>query len=309
MSSAPSGNAAARVVAAPAFTGLVAGVIVVNAVVLGLQTYASLEARWGDELALVNALCLGVFVVELGVRIAAYWPRLPAFFRDGWNVFDLVVIVAAFVPGVRENATLLRLARLLRIVRLVRLLPDVRVLLLGVWRSIPPLASIAAVTLLVLFVYGMVGWIFFADALPQHWGNVGRAMLTLFVMLTLENFPAYMEEAMEVEPWAWIYFVSFVLVAAFIVLNVLIGIVLNSMEEARELERRRAIREAHGSRSSPIVDPEARAHVVQRIEILRRALEDLELQLAVGSEASRRAFAQEANGDSAEPALQTEPGR
>jgi voltage-gated sodium channel len=156
------------------------------------------------------------------------------------------------------------------------------VLLLGVWRSIPPLASIGAVTALILFVYGMVGWILFGDELPEQWGNIGRAMLTLFVMLTLENFPVYMDAAMDVEPWAWVYFVSFVLVAAFIVLNVLIGIVLNSMEEARELDRRRALRERHGvTRASP-VDVEAHAPVAERIAILRNALDELELELALG---------------------------
>jgi voltage-gated sodium channel len=101
-------------------------------------------------------------------------------------------------------------------------------------------------------------------------------------MLTLENFPNYMDAAMEVEPWAWLYFVSFIMIAAFIVLNVLIGIVLNSMEEARELERRRALRERYGVTGPSPIDPEAHAHVAERIAILRTALEDLELQLALG---------------------------
>jgi voltage-gated sodium channel len=163
-------------------------------------------------------------------------------------------------------------------------LPDLRILLRGVWRSIPPLASIAAVTAMILFVYGMVGWILFADELPEQWGNVGRAMLTLFVMLTLEDFPVYMDEAMDVHRWAWIYFVSFILVAAFIVLNVLIGIVLNSMEEARELERREAIRERYRGRAAgAVIDPEAHAPVVERIAILRSALDELELELALES--------------------------
>ena len=290
-------NLAARVVAHPAFTAAIVATILVNAVVLGLQTYEGLEERWGRTLDLLNAICLGIFVVELLIRFAAYMPRPLAFFRDGWNVFDLVVIGAAFIPGIRDSSTLLRLARLLRIVRIVRLLPDLRVLLIGIWRSVPPLASIGAVTLMVLFVYGMVGWILFGDELPANWGDIGSAMLTLFVMLTLENFPVYMDEAMEVEPWAWVYFVSFILVAAFIVLNVLIGIVLNSMEEARELERRRALREARGGAVGPLLDPDAHAHVVERIAILRTALEDLELQLAIGSP------------DEAERSRPTTPGR
>ena len=278
-------NLAARAVDSPAFTTVVVATIAVNAVVLGLQTYDGIVDRWGDLLDLVNALCLGIFVVELAIRVASYWPRPWRFFLSGWNVFDFVVIGAAFVPGIRQNSTLLRLVRLLRVVRIVRVLPDLRVLLLGVWRSVLPLASIAAVTAMLLFVYGMVGWIWFGDELPAEWGNIGRAMLTLFVMLTLENFPAYMDAAMDVEPWAWLYFVSFILIAAFIVLNVLIGIVLNSMEEAREFERRRALREQHGAAGPSPIDPEAHAHVAERIAILRRALEDLELQLALGSRA------------------------
>jgi voltage-gated sodium channel len=282
----PRPNTVARIVDSNAFTTVVVATIAVNAVVLGLQTYEGVEERWGRTLDVLNGVCLGIFLAELAVRVAAYWPRPWAFFRNGWNVFDFVVVMAAFVPGVRQNSTLLRLVRVLRVVRLVRVLPDLRVLLLGVWRSVPPLASIAAVTAMIIFVYGMVGWILFGDELPEQWGNIGRAMLTLFVMLTLEDFPVYMAEAMEINSWAWIYFVSFILVAAFIVLNVLIGIVLNSMEEAREFERRQAIRDRHKGRRQPSspVDPEAHAHVAERIVILRRALDDLELELALGSE-------------------------
>ncbi len=281
----PRGNNAARIVDSAPFTAVIVGTIAVNAVVLGLQTYEGLEDRWGSLLLGINAACVAVFVVELCIRIAAYWPRPREFFRNGWNVFDFVVIGATFVPGISGHSTLLRLVRLLRVVRIVRVLPDLRVLLLGMWRSVPPLASIAAVTAMILFVYGMVGWVLFADELPEQWGNIGRAMLTLFVMLTLEDFPTYMADAMDVYPWAWLYFVSFILVAAFIVLNVLIGIVLNSMEEARELERRQAIRDAHRGRDGAgAVDPEAHAHVVERIAILRTALDDLELQLALGSQ-------------------------
>jgi voltage-gated sodium channel len=286
-------NVAARIVDSNLFTIVVVATIAVNAVVLGLQTYEGLENEWGTVLDAINASCVAVFVVELLTRIASYWPRPWEFFRSGWNIFDFVVVGATFVPGVAENSTLLRLARLLRVVRIVRVLPDLRVLLRGVWRSVPPLTSIGAVTAMIIFVYGMVGWILFADELPERWGNIGRAMLTLFVMLTLENFPVYMDEALEVHRWAWIYFVSFILVAAFIVLNVLIGVVLNSMEEARELERREAIRERYRGRAAgAVIDPDAHAPVVERIAILRSALDELELELALDSappeERSRR---------------------
>jgi voltage-gated sodium channel len=271
-----------RVVAAHWFTTVILVVIVVNAVVLGLETYEWIDDRYGEELELVNDLCFVVFVVELAIRIGAYGRQPWRFFRDGWNVFDFVVIGVAFVPGVRESSTLLRLARLARVVRIVRLFPDLRVLLAGVWRSIPPLFAIACATGMLLFVYGMVGWSLFHDELPHDWGNIGRAMLTLFVMLTLENFPTYMDAGMEVHPWSWVYFVSFILIAAFVVINVLIGIVLNSMEEAREAERRSAVRERLGAQRPGMVDPDASAPVVERIGILRAALDELEAELSVG---------------------------
>ena len=272
----------ARVVSAHWFTTTVLVVIVVNAVVLGLETYTWIDERYGEELELVNDLCFAFFLVELALRIGAYGRRPLLFFTNGWNVFDFVVIAIAFVPGIRESSTLLRLARLARVVRIVRLFPDLRVLLAGVWRSIPPLFAIALATGMLLFVYGMVGWTLFHDELPDDWGNIGRAMLTLFVMLTLENFPTYMDAGMEVHPWSWVYFVSFILIAAFIVINVLIGIVLNSMEEAREAERRNAVRERLGAVGRPAVDPDASAPVVERIGILRTALDELEAELSAG---------------------------
>jgi voltage-gated sodium channel len=273
-----------RLVDSSAFTAAVVAVILANAVVLGLQTYPGLERRYGDLLDLLNAVFLAFFVVEILTRVASYYPRPWRFFLEGWNVFDFLAVGLAFAPGLRENATVLRLARLARIVRVVHLLPDVRTLITAVVRSLPPLGSMAILTTLIIFVYGMVGWQLFGEEQPQHWGTIGLAMLTLFVMLTLENFPEYMERGMEIEPWSWLFFVSFILVAAFIVLNVLIGIVLNSMEEARELERRKRIVPREGD-----VFGIAPAPVAERIQYLRAALDELEQELAAadGSQAAR----------------------
>ena len=266
-----------RLVESPIFTGLILIVIVANAVVLGLQTYDEVESKHGDTLNLLNDVFLGIFVVELALRIAAYGRRPQDFFRSGWNIFDFVVIGFAFVPGVRESSTLLRIARLLRVVRVVRILPDLRILVTGVIRSLPPLGSMLLLTTVLLFIYGMLGWLLFAEEIPQDWGNIGRAMLSLFVLLTLEDFPRYMERGMEVHPWSWIYFVTFVLITVFIVINVLIGIVLTSMEEARELERRRRLSVDH----EPPLGDVAPAPVMERIAILRAALDELEQELAV----------------------------
>jgi voltage-gated sodium channel len=254
----------ARLVDSNTFATVVVAVIVANAVVLGLQTYDGVVDSWGGLLDVLDAAFLAFFVVELTLRIASYGRRPLDFFRSGWNVFDFVVVGVAFIPGLRENSTLLRLARLARVVRVVRLLPDLRILLLAVARSLPPLGSMVVLTGLIVFVYGMVGWSLFGDEAPAQWGDIGSAMLTLFVLLTLENFPVYLEQGMAIYSWSWIYFVSFALVAVFLVLNVLIGIVINSLEEARAMERRRIEGDA----------------VADRIAIIRAALDDLEHDLA-----------------------------
>lgn len=267
-------GALARLVEHPAFTGAIIAVIVANAVVLGMQTYDGVQREHGDLLGLLNSIFLGVFVVELMLRLASYGTRPQRFFTSGWNVFDFVVVSAAFVPGIRESSTVLRIARLLRVVRIIRLLPDVRVLIVAVTRSLPPLASMTVLTALIVFLYGMVGWLIFGESNPEEWGNIGRAMLTLFVLLTLENFPAALERGLEIEPWSIFYFGTFVMIAAFIVLNVLIGVVLQSMEEAREIERER---ERHEAEQADV--PHA-ADLVARIEAARAALADLEHALA-----------------------------
>jgi voltage-gated sodium channel len=263
-----------RLVDSTAFNSVVLVLILGNAAVLGLHTYDAIQEEWGSVLDMINALLLGLFVIELGLRFASYRRPLD-FFRDPWNVFDFVVIGAAFVPGLRENTTVLRLVRLARVVRIFRVLPELRILLLAIGRSIPPLGSMALLTAVILFVYGMIGWALFADELPERWGDIGEAMLTLFVMLTLENFPVYLEEGRAVEPWSVVYFVSFILVAAFIVLNVLIGVVLNSLQEAREIHLKQEMEERG------LHPTEEQVTVAVRLQTLRAAIDDLEAQLAL----------------------------
>lgn len=269
------------IVDSPVFTGFVFAVIVANAIVLGAQTYEAATREQGALLETLNEVFLAIFVVELALRVGAYGSRPQDFFRSGWNVFDFIVVAAAFAPGLRENSTLLRLARLMRVVRLVRLLPDLRVLLVAVGRSIPPLFSMSVLTLLIIFVFGMVGWTLFGDADPDHWGDIGTAMLNLFVMLSLENLPENLERGTAIHPWSWVYFVSFALIAAFIVLNVLIGVVLNSMEEARALERERALSSASDEPHGPGDEPRETV-MAERIALIREAIDELEDELRPG---------------------------
>ena len=282
----------ARIANSGRFQFLIVGVILANAVVLGLQTYDAIEHDAGDLLVTLDHVFLGVFVVELIIRILAFGPHLRGyrdFFREGWNVFDFIVIGAAFLPGLRENVTLLRLIRLLRVVRIVSVLPDMRVLVRGMVRSLLPIGTMAIVALLLLYVYGMVGWILFHEDLPQQWGTIGDAMLTLFVMMTLENFPQYMEEATQIHPQAWIFFVTYVLIASFLVINVLIAIIINSVEEARRDEALESMLAARQDLDKDLDEAgasfNARERAALRVHALREALEELEVELGTADEA------------------------
>jgi voltage-gated sodium channel len=268
-----------RIVDSSWFDPLMLGVIFVNAITLGLETYDAIESKIGDQLHAANDLILGLFVLELLIRFGAEGFSPRRFFRSGWNVFDFVVIAASFLPGLRENATLLRLVRLLRIVRAVRLLPDLRVLTVAVGRSVPGVASLAVITLLLVYVYGMVGWVIFNEHDPANFGDIGQAMVTMFVLLTLENLPTYIEKGQELSDWTLLFYVSYVLIASFLIFNLFIGIVINSMEEARAIELHRAEREVLDEDRTN----DERAHAVilrERLHHLKSAVEDLERELA-----------------------------
>ena len=259
----------ARLVDSDRFQMFIGAVIVANAVVLGLETYPGVMDSYSTILITFNSIFYGVFVVELVLRLLSYGKRPWNFFRSGWNVFDFIIIGGALIPAVQQQATVLRLLRLARVVRLLRFLPDARVLLLTVTKSIPSVMSMVVLTILILFLYGMVGWTMFGQQLPQQWGTVGASMLTLFVLLTLENFPQYLKEAQAVSPFATVFFLSYVLVAAFVVFNLLIGIVIGSMEKAREEEAAKARANQGGSK----------AVMQDRLEEIRSALEELQSEV------------------------------
>lgn len=263
----PRVHALARIVDAQWFQVAISTVIVLNAIVLGAETYVEPGTPAFDTLMLVNEAFYLVFLAELLLRIASYGRRPWNFFRSGWNVFDFIVIGAALIPALRAQAEVLRLLRLARIVRLLRFLPDARVLIATMGKALPPVFSMIVLVVLILFIYGMIGVVVFGEALPNEWGTIGAAMMTLFILLTLENFPTYLEQAQEVTPFATIFFLSYVLLAAFVVLNLVLGIVIGSMEEAREEERRREQAEAeheHASLLETIDAMRAQLDVVER---------------------------------------------
>lgn len=251
------------IIANPVFDTAIIAVILFNAVILGLETFDSVAGRYHGLFGLINNVILGVYVVELLIRLTAFRWNARAFAEDRWNIFDFLVVVASFVPWLRENAMLLRVVRVARIVRVVRFLPDLRVIMGAVGRSVPGVASLAAATVLLIYIYGMLGWVLFGTHDPENYGNIGHAMLTMFVMLTLENLPDNIAMGQQVSEWTIVFFISYTVIASFLIFNLFIGIVLNSMEEARSADRKE-----HETDD-----------LLARLRTARTALEDAEAEL------------------------------
>jgi len=265
-----------RLVSNERFQLLIIVVIVMNAVALGLGTFSGIEQQIGDDLLLFDAVCLGIYVVELTLRFIATGASPRRFFSNGWNVFDFVIIATAFIPGLNSASVVFRMARLLRVARLLRFLPEIKVLMRGFLAAIKPLFGLVVLTMLLLFLYGMLGWNLFHEVDPERWNNIGRSMLTLFTVLTLEGWPDTMQPCLEYSPWSALFFVSFVLIATFVVFNMVIGVIINSLDETRKAEEAIARQKALAEDGRLISD----GHVVSRIEAVRQAIDDLELQLA-----------------------------
>ncbi|MGW0434469.1 ion transporter [Micromonospora sp. NPDC003197] len=287
-----------RVVNADWFHAVSFGLIILNAIVLGVETYDRALAEAGIALVAIEYVFLSCFVLELGLRFGAHLNAPRGFFRDGWNLFDLLIICAPLLPGVRENVTLLRLVRLARIVRAVRLFPGLRIVIGGVLRSLPGLASFLLIAALTIYLYAMVGWMAFGEAYPDRYGTVGRAMFTLFLLLSLDGITDAFNAGRAVSEWSIIYYASYIIMASYLLTNLLVGIVLKALEDAHEAERptqRNAEVPQATAQAAVMVVPAARttapvgelSDLGARLSELRTALDALEAELARQPPANR----------------------
>jgi voltage-gated sodium channel len=226
-----------RIVYSSPFEMAISFVILLNAISLGLLTMPGISENATATFETLDKYALYVYTAELVLRLISYGKKPWEFFRRSWNVFDFLIV--ALSPVFSGQVVILRLLRLLRLIRIFRFLPEVRVLTVSIIRSVPPLLSMGVLIFLALYIYGMAGVYLFGEKIPLHWGDISIALTTLFILLTLENFPAYLEEAVLVSPWALPFYLSYIFIIVFTVLNVLIGIVLNAMDEARTENRQR----------------------------------------------------------------------
>lgn len=208
------------------FEKSITGLIVANAITLGVETSPAVAARFGDPLYAFDRLVLAVFVVELVLRFFVYRGR---FFRDPWRVFDFVVVGIAVIPAGSAFAVL-RALRVLRVLRLVSLVPSMRRVIGALLAALPGMASIVGLLGLVLYVFAVMATKLYGGIAPEFFGSLGASLFTLFQIMTVEGWPDVARSVMSQSPYAWIFFVAYLLIATFMVLNLFIAVVVNAMQ-------------------------------------------------------------------------------
>ncbi|WP_129791631.1 ion transporter [Sphingosinicella sp. CPCC 101087] len=215
------------------FEHAITAVIVVNAIGLGLETSPEIMARFGGIIYAIDRAAIAIFVVELAMKLFAY--RL-GFFRNGWNIFDFVIVSAALVPA-SQQFSVLRALRILRALRLVSVVPSMRKVIVGLFSAIPSIGTVIVMLVLLFYVSAVMATKLFGAAFPEWFGSFGASLYSLFQIMTLESWSmGIVRPVMEQFPYAWAFFVPFILLTSFIVLNLFIGVIVNAMSEATDEE-------------------------------------------------------------------------
>jgi voltage-gated sodium channel len=225
----------------PGFTRFIIGLIIANAVILGLETSAPVMASFGSALTALNAVILAIFVLEIALKLVAFGPR---FFRSGWNIFDFLIVAIALVPA-SGPLEILRALRILRVLRLLSQIPKLRAIIESLLRALPGMGWTALLLLLVFYIFAVMGTKLFAEDFPEYWGNLGISLFSLFQIMTLESWSSGVARPMmETYPLIWIYFVPFILISSFMVLNLFIAIIVTatqSIHHDEEAEQHQAL--------------------------------------------------------------------
>ncbi|WP_375698734.1 ion transporter [Pseudophaeobacter sp. TrK17] len=215
------------------FTRFIMAVIMVNAVTLGLETSQVAMARAGELIHLIDKICLGVFIVEILLKLIV---RRFKFFLSGWSLFDFVIVGIALVPGA-QGFSVLRALRILRVLRVISVAPSLRRVVEGFVTALPGMGSVFLLMAIIFYIGSVMATKLFGASFPQWFGTLGQSGYSLFQIMTLESWSmGIVRPVMEVYPHAWAFFVPFIMVTTFAVVNLLVGLIVNSMQDAHSAE-------------------------------------------------------------------------
>jgi len=215
------------------FELFVIGIIILSALLIGAKTYA-IDSRIEQIISILDTAVTLIFLFEVFVRMAAE-ERLRDFFKNGWNIFDFLIVTVSLLPiNESEMALLARLLRIFRVLRLISIIPELRILMNALFTAIPRMGYVVLLMFIIFYIYAAIGSFLFESINPVLWDNVSISMLTLFRIATFEDWTDVMYETMTVYPFSWIYYLSFIFLTAFVFLNMMIGIVLDVLQTEHE---------------------------------------------------------------------------
>ena len=271
---------AARFAASNPFQRAVIALIVLNAVTLGLETSDSIMASWGSILLALDSALLYIFTAELALRIYAFRGR---FFRDPWGIFDLVVVGIAWMPATGP-LSVLRALRVLRVLRMISIIPSLRTVVEAMLHALPGMGSIVLLMALIFYVFAVMATKLYGDILPERFGTLGLSLYTLFQMMTLESWSeANVRPILAQQPLAWMFFVPFILLATFVVLNLFIGVIVDSIQTLRAERESADSKEARdASEAAAATAHEDQQAVLVEIRALRAEIAALRAERAGG---------------------------
>jgi voltage-gated sodium channel len=247
-------------VESPRFRNAIMAVILINAVLLGMETSPAIMESWGPIIRALDRACLAVFVLEIAAKLVAFGFR---FFRSGWNIFDFLIVGISLVPGA-QSFTVLRALRVLRLLRVLSVAPRLRRVVEGFITALPGMGSVFLLMAIIFYIGAVMATKLFAASFPDWFGDLGRSAYSLFQIMTLESWSmGIVRPVMEVYPYAWAFFVPFIMVTTFAVVNLLVGLIVNSMQEA------------HGAEENERTDA-YRDEVLARLKAIEARLEDRE---------------------------------
>jgi voltage-gated sodium channel len=268
-----------KIIEDPRTERFIMGLIVLNAITLGLETSESVMARFGGLLTVFDRVIVGIFVIEILVRFLV---QRGAFFRDGWNIFDVIVVGVAMAPAT-EKFSVLRALRVLRLLRLITAVPSLQRVVGGLIGALPGMGSILLLIGLVFYVCAVMAVNLYGKEFPDLFGTLGTSLYTLFTIMTLEGWTNdVVNPIMEKHPYALLFFIPFIIITTFWVLNLFIGIIVNAMQEEHakvEAETRKTEREAELEAEREAMQHEA-APLMVEIKAVRAELAALRQEMS-----------------------------
>jgi voltage-gated sodium channel len=238
------------------FQNFIIGVIVFNGAILGLETYRGFDPGTLNLLYRLDQLCLGVFVVEIALKLVVYrW----SFFRDPWNLFDFVIVAVALIPA-SGQLSILRAFRIFRVLRLVSSIDSIRRVVAGMLIAIPGVGSVGGLLLIFFYIGAVISTSLFGEAFPEWFGDLGASMYTLFQVMTLESWSMGIVRPVMAEfGYAWVFFIPFIMVTTFMVLNLFIGIIVDAIATVKEKDNEHKVHKLPSTEDTDLILAELRA--------------------------------------------------